>query len=75
MAEQNAQRLDSAPITAKDQTKAFEEAQKNMRDKAASDTALLQNAQQRAQSLLEDYVNNIGDAMGKKYNINWIYLD
>lgn len=66
---------DSAPITAKDQTKAFEEAQKNMRDKAASDTTLLQNAQQRAQSLLEDYVNNIGDAMGKKYNINWIYLE
>lgn len=66
---------DSAAITAQDQTKAFEEAQENMRDKAASDTALLQNAQQRAQSLLEDYVNNIGEAVGKKYRINWIYLE
>ncbi|MCM1089598.1 MAG: DUF4230 domain-containing protein [Butyrivibrio sp.] len=66
---------DSAAITAQDQTKAFEEAQENMRDKAASDTALLQSAQQRAQSLLEDYVNNIGEAVGKKYHINWIYLE
>ena len=35
----------------------------------------LANAQQRAQSLLEDYVTNVGNLVGKEYTIRWIYLD
>lgn len=66
---------DSADIVAEDQTMAYKEAQENMLEKASKDTALLANAQQRAQSLLEDYVKNIGNAVGKEYKISWIYLE
>ena len=46
-----------------------------MQESASGDTILLANAQQRAQKLIEDYVNNIGDCVGKKYKINWMYLE
>ena len=58
----------SAKVKAEDQTKALKKAQKNMVREAKNDTALLANAKERAKTLLEEYVNNIGDAVGKKYN-------
>ena len=66
---------DSADITAEDQTRVFENAQADMLTQASNDHLLLFNAQQRAQMLLEDYVTNIGNAIGVTYQINWIYLD
>ena len=66
---------DSAKIEAKDQTEAFKVAEEYMVKKASNDTTLLSNAQQRAQILLEDYVNNIGDVTGMEYEIKWVYLD
>ncbi len=65
----------SANIKAEDEILAFKEAQKMLEENAASDTTLLAEAQQRAQTLLEDYVTNIGNAVGKEYTINWVYLD
>lgn len=65
---------DSAEVEAEHQTEAFKEAQTKMQEEASSDTVLLANAQQRAQKLLEDYVNNIGNSVGKTYSIKWIYL-
>ncbi len=65
----------SADIDAQDQTEAFQAAQNNMEKSASEDAALLSNAQRRAQKLLEDYVNNIGNVIGKQYKIKWIYLD
>jgi len=66
---------DSASVEAEHQTKAFQEAQAKMQEDASNDTALLASAQQRAQKLLEDYVNNIGECTGKSYKIKWVYLD
>lgn len=66
---------DSASIGAADETKAFAEAQKKLAEDAANNTMLLAEAQQRAQHLLEDYINNVGDAVGKTYSIEWNYLD
>lgn len=66
---------DSAKVEAEDQTKAFEEAQKNMEMEAAGDAALLANAQQRAQNLLEEYVKNVGGVTGKEYAINWKFIN
>ena len=60
---------------AQHQTEAYKEAQSKMQEEASSDTVLLASAQQRAQKLLEDYVNNIGNCVGKTYKIEWIYLD
>ena len=65
----------SAKIEAEHQTAAFKEAQAKMQEAASSDTALLSNAQQRAQKLIEDYVNNIGSCIDKKYKITWEYLE
>lgn len=65
----------SAKIQAEDEVYAFEAAQTYLEQTAAGDTALLANAQQRAQELLEEYITNIGKAVGQEYTIKWIYLD
>lgn len=65
----------SAKVEAEHQTEAFKEAQETMEQSASEDTALLANAQQRAQKLLEDYVKNIGDCVGKEYKIKWVYVE
>ena len=46
-----------------------------MMQAASEDTALLAHAQQRAQELLEKYVKNVGECVGKEYQVKWIYLD
>lgn len=64
----------SAQITAEDEVAAFAAAQDKLKESASNDTALLASAEQRAQSLLEDYITNIGNAVGKEYTIQWNYL-
>lgn len=61
----------SAKITAEDETKAYEEAEANMEEAASNDAALLASARERAKILLTEYVNNIGEAIGKEYIIDW----
>ena len=65
----------SDAITAEDEVIAFEEAQKQLEESASNNHALLASAQQRVQDLLEDYLTNIGNAIGKEYTIQWVYLD
>lgn len=64
----------SAKIKAEDETKALGLAQENMVKTASEDKALLASAQQRAQILLEEYIKNIGNAVGKEYSIRWKYI-
>ncbi len=66
---------DSAAIDADDEVAAFADAQRQLQENASNDHALLAQAQQRAQSLLADYVMNLGTAVGKEYTIQWVYLD
>lgn len=66
---------DSADIEAADEVAAFDEAQRQLEKLASSNKALLGNARQRAQELLGEYVRNIGAAVGKDYQIEWVYLD
>lgn len=65
---------ESAAITAEDEIAALSAAQETMKEAAAEDKTLLAMAQQRAQQLLEDYVKNIGNAVGKSYSVKWKYL-
>lgn len=65
----------SANVEAEHQIEAFKQAQTKMLEEASDDTVLLANAQQRAQQLLEEYVNNIGNCIGKTYKIKWEYLE
>lgn len=65
----------SAEVTAEDEVMAFGEAQKKLEETAAADKTLLAETQQRTQILLEDYIKNIGNTVGKEYTINWKYID
>ncbi len=65
----------TAKIDADDQVLALAKAQEDMEVVAAADTTLLANAQQRTQTLLEDYVENIGNAAGIDYEIEWVFLE
>lgn len=61
----------STKASADDQTEAYKQAEEEMEKKASNDSALLVQAQQRVQSLLENYVKNMGEVMGKEYTITW----
>ena len=65
----------SADITAEDEMQALTEAQEQLEKAAGSNQELLNDAQQRAQMLLRDYVTNIGNALGQTYTIQWVMLD
>lgn len=64
---------DSVAVNADDEVEVLRVAQEEMEKEASGDKALLAAAQQRAQQLLEDYVLNIGSAVGKNYSIKWKY--
>ncbi len=63
--------LGSGKGGADDQTKAFQAAQEGMLAAVQEDESLLLQAKVRAQTLLENYVKNIGDAIGIDYEIRW----
>lgn len=65
----------SGEITADEEIEAFEKAQSILEEQAKKDETLLMQAQQRAQTLLENYVTNLGNVVGKQYTIDWVYLD
>lgn len=65
----------SADIDASDEVKAFEQAQSQLEQTAAGDRTLLASAQQRAQTLLEEYITNVANAAEKQYAIRWVYVD
>ena len=65
----------SAKITVDDEKAALGLAEQKLIELASNDEILLANAQQRAQNLLEDYVNSVGEAIGVDYSITWVYLD
>ena len=65
----------SAKVEAEHQTEAFKSAKDKLESEAKSNFTLLAAAQQRVQKLLEDYVANIGNSVGKTYKIKWIYLE
>ena len=65
----------SAKVEAEHQTEAFKSAKDKLESEAKSNFTLLAAAQQRVKKLLEDYVTNIGNSVGKTYKIKWIYLE
>ena len=71
----NREGLGAEKINADDQTEAIKTAQENMLENVESDDSLLQQAQNRAQDLLEQYVKNVGDAMGKTYEVSFVTAD
>ena len=68
----NREGLGAEKINADDQTEAIKTAQENMLENVESDESLLQQAQNRAQELLEQYVKNVGNAIGKTYEVSFV---
>lgn len=59
-------------ITTVDQSQAFQAAQQEMRESVENDEKLLAEAKNRAKTLLEEYVVNVGEATGKTYSVEFI---
>lgn len=66
--------LGSGKVGAEDQTQAFRTAQESMQATVEEDDVLLLQARVRAQTLIENYVKSIGDAIGVEYEIQWEIL-
>lgn len=58
-------------ITVEKQQEAIAEAQKTMEETILGNKELMSNAQNRAKILIENYINEIGNATGVTYNIEW----
>lgn len=59
------------PITADDQTQAIHDAQVAMENNIINNSSLLDTAKQQARKLIENYINQIGEATGVNYTVNW----
>jgi hypothetical protein len=62
-------------ITTVDQSQTFQAAQQEMRQSAESDEKLLTEAKNRAKTLLEEYVINVGKATGKTYTVKFVDME
>jgi len=69
----SADSINSNKITAEDQTKAINNAQSTMAESVKNNPQLLLNAQSRAQDLIENYINQLGELSNTEYNIKWVY--
>lgn len=59
-------------ISAEKQSDAFAAAEEKMKETAENDKSLLLQARQRAETLLEEYVRNIGELQGKEYHVEFV---
>lgn len=58
-------------ITKEEETAALAAAQKNMEESAQENQSLLNQAKERAKNLIEGYVKNIGEQVGREYTVEW----
>ena len=58
--------------SAEKQSDAFAAAEEKMKETAENDKALLLQARQRAETLLEEYARNIGELQGKEYQVEFV---
>ena len=54
------------------ETEALAEAQNHMEETAKENGNLLNQAKERAKSLIEGYVKNVGEQIGKEYTVEWV---
>lgn len=65
--------INKNPITVEDSSKAFNEAQKSMKEIVENDNELLLIAQKRAKVIVEENINQFSGISKKEYTINWEY--
>ena len=59
------------PITAKDQVKAINNAQKHMEKTLRENSSLLKAAEKQAKILIKNYIKRVGEASGFEYAVEW----
>ena len=59
-------------ITKEEETEALAEAKNHMEETAKENGNLLNQAKERAKSLIEGYVKNVGEQIGKEYTVEWV---
>lgn len=62
-------------ITKEEETAALAAAQENMRETAQANATLLNQARERAKSIMEGYVKNVGEQIGREYTVKWVELE
>lgn len=58
-------------ISSEEEAEVFAKAQNDMREKAEQDQAILNQARNNAKELIQQYIINVGDMLGKHYEIAW----
>lgn len=64
-----------AAITAEDKVEAMAAAQKNMIETASRDYSLIEQSNERAKVLIENFIKAVGEDVGKEYHVKWIALE
>lgn len=62
-------------ITKEEETAALAAAQENMAETARANQAMLNQARERAKSIIEGYVKNVGEQIGKEYTVEWVDVE
>ena len=63
--------LNSNPIDSDDVTGAIDDAQSQIRASIENDSSLLASAQERAEKLIENYIDQLGEASDVKFNLRF----
>ena len=67
--------INKNPITPENQTQAVAWAQEDIRQQFSKDDAMLMRAQERAKSLIENYIQQLSEIWETDYQITWVYED
>lgn len=59
-------------ITAEDQKQIVANAQNEMKNEVQNNQGIMEKATRRAKTLIENYINQLGDAVGITYKIEWM---
>ena len=62
-------------ISAEDQSEAIKVAEKKMKDTVQQNKSLFATAQDRAKKMIKNYIDQIGNRIGKKYRIEWEQIE
>lgn len=61
----------SAPITQEDETLAFQKAQEALQEKAENDSITLSQARDNVKTVLQQYVEKVGEQLGREYTVHF----
>ena len=58
-------------VTTEEKTTTLAGAQEAMEQQAKENTEMLSQAKARAKTLIEEYINNVGESIGEEYTVEW----